>query len=147
MFKKLLLALVLFAPLNAQAQTEIGDLKIKSFEEFFNPENTTLWDEIGAFGYTKSTYWRFNFPSMINVQEDFTVINLVMKSDVDYYSANTLITNQLNRQIGQSKVQEFPTGYRLTPQGWEIKENGVTYLIGFSRNPDDRTLYLFRKEG
>ena len=64
--KKAVLILFLFlAPTLLQAQIEIGELKVASMENLFNPENKAIWDEIGAFTVINQTYFIPNFPYLI----------------------------------------------------------------------------------
>jgi len=135
---------LLISPALVTAQILIGDIEVPSLEAFVNSENESYWDEIGALNFKNSEYWIPNFPSMINNRNEQTVVQLAFKRDLDVFSVRTTLTNRFNTQVGQSQAIESPAGLRLSPNGWIVEEGRDEYLIAFSRDPRDGTLFIIK---
>ena len=147
MKKTILILLVLLTPTILKAQIEIGELTISSMEDFFNPENETYWDEIGAFAVLNQPDFIANFPSMLNNRNEQPSIELVFKRNLNVNNVRTRLTRQFVQQFGQPDVVEAPRGFQLSNTGWIIEEDGEEYIIAFPRNPDDGKLIILKVVG
>ena len=140
----LLFVFIFLAPTILKAQIEIAEFKIQSFEAFFNPENQSYWDEIGAFAVNAQQTFIPNFPSLINNRYDQPSIELVYKRNLNVDNIRSRLTRQFSQQFGQPEVVTSPNGFQLSNTGWIIEEKDEVYIVAFPRNPDEGKLIILK---
>ena len=144
MHKYFLLFLFLVLPSVSFAQIQIGDIEVKSMEELFNKENTSLWNAFGGFNKSDSEVWIGSIPSMLIENGNQSAILLAFKKDLDQDSIRTVIIDQLNEQFGVHSEAEILGMDEYSSLEWKTEENGITYLFSMSSDKTVGSLNIIK---
>lgn len=143
MEKILLILILLFIAQDVFAQHKFGDIKVNTFQEIFNPDNTDLWGKKkmgGAYKFKdeNSDIWMENQLSGLIVDNKYVKqnsANFVAELKYEQSALVDKLINQLNEQFGEYEEVEYNapmvmgTGGKTNMLKWTYKENGKLYEI------------------